>query len=67
MAVYFHENQMSYPWSPTDRDVAKDRDKHYGFINFTTALAADAVFYNSQYHLESFFKELVKLLKLLGM
>ena len=62
-AVYFHENQMSYPWSPTDRDVAKDRDKHYGFINFTTALAADAVFYNSQYHLESFFKELVKLLK----
>jgi glycosyltransferase involved in cell wall biosynthesis len=54
---------MSYPWSPTDRDVPKDRDKHYGFINFATALAADAVLFNSQYHLESFFAELVKLLK----
>ncbi len=63
MAVYFHENQMSYPWSPTDRDVVHNRDKHYGFINFATALAADAVFFNSQYHLESFFEELVRLLK----
>jgi glycosyltransferase involved in cell wall biosynthesis len=63
MAFYFHENQMSYPWSPTDRDVAHNRDKHYGFINYASALAADAVFFNSQYHLESFFGELVKLLK----
>jgi len=63
MAVYFHENQMSYPWSPRDKDVAQNRDKHYGFINFATALAADAVFFNSQYHLESFFTGLVGLLK----
>jgi glycosyltransferase involved in cell wall biosynthesis len=62
MAVYFHENQLSYPWSPTDRDVVKNRDKHYGFINYATAMAADAVFFNSQYHLDSFFEELTRLL-----
>jgi len=63
MAVYFHENQMSYPWSPTDRDVVHKRDKHYGFINYASAMAADAVYFNSQYHLKSFFEELVRLLK----
>ncbi len=53
-AVYFHENQLTYPWSPTDRDVINNRDQHYGFINFASALAADAVFFNSQFHLDSF-------------
>jgi glycosyltransferase involved in cell wall biosynthesis len=63
MAVYFHENQLSYPWSPTDRDVTNKRDKHYGFINYASAMAADAVFFNSEYHLNSFFDELGRLLK----
>lgn len=62
-AVYFHENQLTYPWSPTDRDIARKRDKHYGFINYTSALAADAVLFNSQYHLESFLNALPNLLK----
>ena len=62
VAVYFHENQLSYPWSPDDRDVQKDRDKHYGFINYVSALAADAVFFNSQYNMASFLQELGKLL-----
>ncbi len=62
-AIYFHENQLTYPWSPTDRDVARNRDKHYGFINFTSALAADAVFFNSGYHRQSFLDELPRLLK----
>lgn len=53
-AVYFHENQLCYPWSPRDADVKKQRDLHYAFINYTTALAADKVYYNSQYHLDSF-------------
>jgi glycosyltransferase involved in cell wall biosynthesis len=53
-AVYFHENQLSYPWSPDDPDPSAGRDRHYGFINYTTALAADRVFFNSRYHLESF-------------
>ncbi|MDX1521413.1 MAG: DUF3524 domain-containing protein, partial [Anaerolineae bacterium] len=46
-AIYFHENQLTYPWSPTDRDIPLNRDKHYGFINYTSALAADAVLFNS--------------------
>ena len=62
-ALYFHENQLSYPWSPTDRDASQGRDLHYGFINYTSALAADAVFFNSHYHLDSFFDELPRLLK----
>lgn len=62
-AVYFHENQLSYPWSPTDRDKAQKRDKHYGFINYVTALAADVVLFNSAYHRESFLAALPQLLK----
>ncbi len=61
--IYFHENQLTYPWSPTDRDIAQKRDKHYGFINYTAALAADSVLFNSGYHLESFLGALPNLLK----
>lgn len=62
-ALYFHENQLCYPWSATDRDVIQKRDKHYGFINYVSALAADAVFFNSQYHQDCFLHELPRLLK----
>ncbi len=62
-AIYFHENQLTYPWSPTDRDVAQKRDKHYGFINYTSTLAADGVLFNSLYHQESFLEALPSLLK----
>lgn len=61
-AVYFHENQITYPWSQGDRDVLHARDHHYGFINFSSALAADAVFFNSRYHKDSFLAELPKFL-----
>ena len=62
MAVYFHENQLTYPWSPDDDDAARGRDRHYGFINYTSAMAADAVFFNSAYHLQSFYRELQRFL-----
>ncbi|MDZ4846917.1 MAG: DUF3524 domain-containing protein [Chitinophagales bacterium] len=62
-AIYFHENQLTYPWSPMDSDVRQQRDTHYCFINYTSALAADKVFFNSQYHFDSFFKELPVFLK----
>ena len=58
VAVYFHENQLSYPWSPTDEDVKLKRDNHYRFVNYTTALAADRVFFNSHYHKTSFVESL---------
>lgn len=53
-AVYFHENQLTYPWSPTDADVPQQRDRHYAWLNYTSALAADAVLFNSAYHQDSF-------------
>ncbi|MGI9541618.1 MAG: tRNA-queuosine alpha-mannosyltransferase domain-containing protein, partial [Cyclobacteriaceae bacterium] len=45
VAIYFHENQLSYPWSPTDEDVELKRDRHYGWLNYTSALAADTLFF----------------------
>lgn len=62
-AIYFHENQLTYPWSPTDRDVKAKRDNHYSFVNYVSALAADAVLFNSPYHLAAFFEALPKFLK----
>jgi glycosyltransferase involved in cell wall biosynthesis len=56
-AVYFHENQLTYPLQPGEK-----RDLHYGFINVVSALRADAAFFNSRYHLEAFFEELPRLL-----
>ncbi len=63
VAIYFHENQISYPWSEGDRDILFKRDKHYGFINYVSALAADTALFNSAYHRESFLYELPNLLK----
>lgn len=62
-ALYFHENQLTYPWSPDDPDKAQQRDQHYAFINYTSALAADAVLFNSAYHKEAFLGALPGFLK----
>lgn len=61
-ALYFHENQLSYPWSPRDKDPKKRRDLHYAFINYASALAADRVYFNSKYHQRSFIQALPKFL-----
>ncbi|MEL7021889.1 MAG: DUF3524 domain-containing protein [Bacteroidota bacterium] len=53
-AMYCHENQITYPWSPTDADVALQRNNQYGFLNYTSALAVDRLWFNSEYHLHSF-------------
>lgn len=62
VAIYFHEDQICYPWSLTDRDILQKRDQHYGFINYSSALAADLVVFNSEYHYNAFFKELPRFL-----
>lgn len=54
IAIYFHENQFAYPWSPNDEDVKLNRDENYKFINYTSALIADQVFFNSLYNKNSF-------------
>jgi len=58
VALYFHENQLTYPLRQGEK-----RDLHYGFINYASALLADAVFFNSTYHLETFYDALPRLLK----
>jgi len=52
--VYFHENQITYPWSETDQDIVLKRNNHYGWINYTSALVADFCLFNSDYHRNSF-------------
>ena len=63
VALYFHENQLTYPWSPTDSDPQQQRDSHYSFINYGSALAADRVLFNSDYHRRSFLQALPQFLK----
>lgn len=63
-AIYFHENQLNYPWSPKDQDLKLKRKHHYAFINYVSALAADRCFFNSQYHKELFLAELPNFLNM---
>ena len=63
IALYFHENQITYPWSPKDQDIQLQRNNQYGFINYTSALVADHVFFNSNYHQNSFINSLPDFLK----
>jgi glycosyltransferase involved in cell wall biosynthesis len=58
VVLYFHENQLTYPLQPGEK-----RDLHYGFINWASALRADAICFNSAYHQGAFFEELPRLLK----
>lgn len=56
--LYMHENQLSYPVPEGER-----MDLHFGFTDITSALAADAVVFNSHFHRETFFGELPCFLK----
>ncbi|MEO1999282.1 MAG: DUF3524 domain-containing protein [Planctomycetaceae bacterium] len=55
--VYFHENQLTYPV----RDVA-ERDLHFGYSNFLSAVASDQLWFNSGFHRDSFLEALFCLL-----
>lgn len=56
--AYFHENQLTYP----DRH-ARERDVHFGLSNLITALAATSVWFNTQFHLDTFLAALRDLLQ----
>lgn len=62
-SLYFHENQFAYPVSLDDSDRNNGRDYHYSFINYTSALAVDGVFFNSGYNKQSFLDGIHKMLK----
>lgn len=58
VALYMHENQMTYPLSPRD-----SVDESYAMINWGSMAVADAVFFNSRYHHEVWFGGIEALLK----
>lgn len=60
-ALYFHETQLTYP-----QNARQSHGWRYGFINYISALSADAVYFNSQYHHDVFFKTLPNMLKHFG-
>ena len=51
--LYFHENQFVYPNRVTD-----PRDFHFSFTNFTSALAANCVWFNSEFNRDSMLDEI---------
>ena len=58
IALYYHENQLSYP-----QNRRQGHGWRYGFINYVSALTADANYFNSPFHLHDFMEQLPRLLK----
>ena len=58
VVLYFHENQLTYPIQE-----GKKRDLTYAYINILSALSADRVVFNSEFHLKEFFGALPDLLR----
>lgn len=51
--LYMHENQLTYPLSPEE-----EFDFHFGFTNIVSALCADRVVFNSDFHRRLFIDSL---------
>jgi glycosyltransferase involved in cell wall biosynthesis len=62
-ALYFHENQFAYPKSEFDQDKENQRDDHYGFINYTSGLCVDQLFFNSEYNRKTYLTGCKNLIK----
>jgi glycosyltransferase involved in cell wall biosynthesis len=60
-AIYFHENQLVYP-SKKRHESKPGHSSQYGLINFHSALAADAIFFNSDFNQHSFLEALPEFL-----
>lgn len=58
--VYFHENQLTYPVSSSER-----RDLQPAWINITTALTSDRILFNSFAHMNSFLGSLRALIRMM--
>lgn len=56
--LYMHENQLTYPLSPTARD-----DLAYAYMNWSSMVRADEVWFNSHFHMDSVFAALPGFLK----
>ncbi len=68
LILYMHENQAAYPESPYSTASSEstqhgDRDVHFALTNLTSILAADRVFWNSQWNLRSYLAGIESLLR----
>lgn len=52
--LYFHENQLTFPWSPEDQEKSRGLHHTYEFINIQSAAAADWIWFNSEFHRQMF-------------
>jgi glycosyltransferase involved in cell wall biosynthesis len=62
IACYFHENQILYPWSQHDKDTEYERNLHYIYHHLENLRNADSLIFNSYFHQNSLFQELMGLL-----
>lgn len=60
IALYMHENQITYD-AHTEH---AEPDHTYGWINYTSCLCADAIYFNSAYHRSSFIDALPSFLRM---
>ena len=61
IVLYFHENQLTFPEHPERPN--QEWDRHYAWMNLTSALLADAVWFNSNYHRQAFLEAIPGFLK----
>ncbi len=68
--LYMHENQLAYPkpppradWDASRRRRAERQDAHYPFVNLSSALAADEVWWSSSHNRDSFLAALPAFLR----
>ena len=58
VVMYFHENQLSYPLTSHQK-----QDVYLGFTNIISAMAADKILFNSEFHLKAFIDAAGRLIK----
>ncbi|MAI22506.1 MAG: glycosyl transferase family 1 [Crocinitomicaceae bacterium] len=63
LVQYFHENQLTFPWSDRDAEKARGLNHTYEFMNIQSAAAADWIWFNSSYHREVFVEASARFIK----
>lgn len=56
--LYFHENQLTYP-----SQQPREWDYHFSFTNFTSAISADRIWFNTAFHRDEMFAALTEFLQ----
>jgi len=62
LVLYMHENQLTIPWSGSDTR-GKQTKWNYHFINYSSTILADQVFFNSKWHKDDFCAAVPRLLQ----